>query len=356
MKTSFLIQSPNGARQDSLQAAVASCIDHGKFDSARVAVAYATVSGARSLLAAFDNYGLQESQWLLGLDDSFTQPGAIKLLRSLQHSTVRIASFEKSGRRFHPKFYAFARTERPRALSTMIGSANLTASAFHGNGEAAVLLDCTNRQDRDAVNTAWDLLWAQGREPTDEYLRAYARLYKKRRRLHRKLDEITNPEPAPDAALPVLASDEAEIDPSVARTCWIECGNVTAMGRELEFKAEQGLFFGLDPRGGEPKSITFQTSDGSNVALRMKYQGNHMWRLQMNNDVPEVRAELRPRRKGGKLGCSPYVAVFTRVPRKRAIRLHFLHLDSKEFAALRQRTIRSGTLGQTPTREYGWCA
>ena len=152
MKTSFLVQSKNGALQDSLQAAVAACIDHGELDCARVAVAYATVSGARALLAAFDSHGLQESQWLLGLDDALTQPGAIALLRSLPYSTVHIASFEKSRRRFHPKFYAFARAGRPSVLSTMIGSANLTASAFHGNGEAAVLLDCTNRRDRDAVN------------------------------------------------------------------------------------------------------------------------------------------------------------------------------------------------------------
>ena len=356
MKSSFLIQSPNGPQQDSLQAAVSACIDHGKFDSARVAVAYATVSGARSLLNAFNNYAPQESQWLLGLDDSFTQPGAIKLLRSLRHSTVRIASFEKSGRRFHPKFYAFARLGKPSVLSTMIGSANLTARAFHGNGEAAVLLDCRTKQDRDTVNSAWELLWEQGREPTEEYLRAYARMYKRRRRLRRKLDEIANPEPAPDAALTVLTSDEAEVDPSVARTCWIECGNVTAMGRELEFKAEQGLFFGLNPRGGEPKDITFQTSNGSNVALRMKYQGNHMWRLQMTIHVPEVKAGLRPRGKDGKLGRSPYVAVFTRFPRRKAIGLRFLRLDSKEFAALRKRTITSGTLGRTTARQYGWCA
>jgi len=356
MKTSLLIQGKNGARQDSLQAAVAACIGDGQLDCARVAVAYATVSGARSLLAAFDNHGLQESQWLLGLDDALTQPGAIELLRSLPHSTVHIASFEKAGRRFHPKFYAFARAGRPSALSTMIGSANLTASAFHGNGEAAVLLDCTNRRDRDAVNATWDRLWAQGCEPTAEVLKDYASMYKRRRRLHRKLDELARPEPGPDAAVEVLESDEAEVDPSVARTCWIECGNVTAMGRELEFKAEQGLFFGLDPRGGEPQDITFQTSDSSTVELRMKYQGNHMWRLQMNNDVPEVRAGLRPKRKDGKLGRSPYVAVFTRLPGKKAIRLRFLDLSSKEFAALRKRTIKSGTLGETPARQYGWCA
>ena len=355
MKTCFLIQSQNGTQQDSVQAAVTDCVVSGKFDCARVAVAYATVSGARSLLEAFDNCGLQKSQWLLGLDDSVTQPGVIELLRSLHHSTVRIASFEKSGRRFHPKFYAFTRIAKPSAFSAMIGSVNLTANAFHGNGEAAVLLECKSKQDKDAVNSAWDRLWTQGYEPSVADLQAYSEIYKNRRGLHRKLGQIANPNPPPYKTLPVLTSDKAEVDPSVAKICWIECGKVTAMGRELEFKAEQGLFFGLDPGGGEPVVIPFLTSDGSTVTLRMKYQKNHMWRLQMTVSVPEVRDGLRPRGQDGKLGRSPYVAVFERTPGNQAVRIRFLELNSKKFAALRKRTIRSGTLGRTTTREYGWC-
>lgn len=356
MKTCLLIQSPTGIRQESLQASVAACIARGKFDTSRVAVAYATVSGVRALLAAFDQFGLRKSEWLLGLDDSFTQPGAIELLLSLKHSTVRLASFEMSGRRFHCKFYAFARAGKPRLPSAMIGSANLTASALHGNSESAVLLHCTRKQDKDELNARWNLLWAQGNAPNAEALSTYSKMYERRRRLYRKVHKLATPKEGNETPQSVLVNDDAEIDPSMAGTCWIECGNVTAMGRELEFKAEQGLFFGLDPSGGNPRVIRFQLSDGSSSDLRMKYQGNQMWRLQMNNNVPEVKVGLRPEGQDGKLGRSPYVAVFGRIPGTHTIKLRFLDLSSKEFRVLRKRTIRSGTLGRTTTREYGWCA
>ena len=87
----------------------------------------------------------------------------------------------------------------------------------------------------------------------------------------------------------------------------------------------------------------------------MKYQASHMWRLQMNNYVPEVMAGLRSLRPDGTLGRSPYVAVFQRIPNSQAIRLRFLELDSAEFAALRRRAIKSGMLGRTRARQYGWC-
>ena len=78
-----------------------------------------------------------------------------------------------------------------------------------------------------------------------------------------------------------------------------------------------------------------------------------MWRLQMNNAVPEVKTGLRPLKKDGKLGRSPYVAAFERAPG--IITLRFIQLGGKKFAALRERTLKSGTLGKTTAREYSWC-
>ena len=178
MKASLLIQSPTTVASNSLQAHVVACVGKEQFDFARVAVAYATVSGVRSLLAAFDAHGLEKSRWLLGLDDALTQPGAIALLRSLTNVEVRIASFEASGRRFHPKFYAFAHAAKDSVISVLIGSANLTAQAFYGNSEATALLEHKDQKDKDQVNAAWDQLWAQGHEPTAAELKIYAKKYK----------------------------------------------------------------------------------------------------------------------------------------------------------------------------------
>ncbi|WP_245631027.1 hypothetical protein [Candidatus Nitrospira nitrificans] len=145
----------------------------------------------------------------------------------------------------------------------------------------------------------------------------------------------------------------AEVDPGTATVCWIECGYVTAMGRELEFKAEQGLFFGLNPHGGDPTYLNYRVSNGTTVQLRMKYQGNHMWRLQMTKEVPEVAEGLRPRQKG-KLMRSPWVAVFERLRTKDTYRLYFVKLRSASFRQLKERSERHGTIGRTTAREYGW--
>ena len=354
MKARLLIQRPTTVASKSLKAHVVACVGKEKFDFVRIAVAYATVSGVRSLLAAFDDHGLAKSRWLIGLDDAITQPGALALLLSLKNDVeVRIASFEASGRRFHPKFYAFAHAATDNVISVLIGSANLTATAFCGNSEATALLEHKDQKDKAQVNAAWDQLWAQGHKPTAAELKTYAEQYDKIAVLYQKYLKATKATLPQPTSAEVLASDEAQIDPSMATICWIECGNVTAMGRELELKAEQGLFFGLSPSGGRPKTVTIRASDGSSVDLRLKYQRNHMWRLQMTNAVPEVRTGLRPVGDDGALGRSPYVAVFERAPGITTLR--FLPLNSKKFAALRQRTLKSGTLGKTTAREYGWC-
>jgi HKD family nuclease len=355
MEAQILIQSPKTAKPQSVQAKVTDCVSAKKFDFARVAVAYATVSGVRSLLSAFDTNGLKQSHWLLGLDDFITQPGAIDLLLTLKNVEVRVASYADKGRRFHPKFYAFAHSNNKNGIAALVGSTNLTATAFYGNGEAAVLLQSNSKAEMADVDTAWNELWLQGHTPTKAELSAYAEKYKRATIIKKKHKLPTPPVVKVPKSKEVLTDDSAELDPSMANICWIECGNVTAMGRELELKAEQGLFFGLNPSGGTLKAIDIMVSDGSIIALNMKYQGNHMWRLQMNNTVPEVKSGLRPSNPDGSLGRSPYVAVFSRAVGQKVTKLGFVRIKSRDFRELRQRTISSGTLGTTTAREYGWC-
>lgn len=356
MRTALLTQRPTTPKEHTIQAFLKEKINKEQFDCAKVAVAYATVSGVRALLATFKAHGLTRSFWLLGLDDAITQPGAIDLLLSLDSAEVRVASHEDTNFRFHPKFFAFAHTRKSKKLLSLVGSANLTASALCGNAEAVAVLESQNENDRNSVEEAWCGLWDQGHNPNKKELEEYKNRYNKSADAHKKIIKIKQKKKFVKRSKEVLASDSAEIDPSMANICWIECGYITAMGRELEFKAEQGLFFGLNPSGGEPKKISIRTSGGTPLELTMKYQGNHMWRLQMNNDVPEVKVGLRPKMKNGKLGRSPYVAVFTRNPAEGAIDLKFIDLKGKKFADLKAQTLKSGTLGKTPAREYGWCS
>lgn len=319
------------------------------YSSSRVAVAYATVAGVRDLLATMPNGSPRQSQWLLGLDDHFTQPGAIKLVRGLRNSEVRVVR-SPVGSRFHPKVYYFRSSAEPATAIFVVGSANLTRAALRHNCEAVSILTTDDKARRSSFAKTWTALWDGGEQLTEEIFEEYSNAYRARRPATRR--PIDLPEASSQQ---ILERDDAEIDPASAEICWIECGSVTARGRELEFKAEQALYFDLQPGGGRTSNFRFALSDGNETSLNMKYQENHMWRLQMNNAVPEVRLGLRPSLEGGGQGRSELVAVFHRTATARTFALSFLHLESPEFLALRARSAELGTLGRTTTREYGWC-
>ena len=96
-------------------------------------------------------------------------------------------------------------------------------------------------------------------------------------------------------------------------------------------------------------------SSGLIVQLRMKYQENHMWRLQLTKEIPEVAVGLRPLLADGKLGRSPYVAVFDRMPQKNTYKMFFVRLNSPAFKKIRSDSKAYGTSGKTSARQYGWC-
>lgn len=350
----ILIQHPQTLPADTIGASLKSRLHRLPCHSTHAAVAYATVSGARSLLDALPPGGRRTSQWLLGLDDCLTQPGAIEMPIRLPHAEVRVATLAAISSRFHPKVFHFRSVAGPDLF--VIGSANLTGKALAGNSEAVVFLEAESTQDKGLLREVWSKLWAQGHKPTARELADYARRYEEVRRLRERAQRVARKAASPPRRRKeILAGDEAELDPAQATTCWIECGFVTAMGRELELKAEQGLFFGLAPTGGRGETFRFLASDGTVTDLRMKYQENHMWRLQMNNTVPEVRQGLRPRKRDGTLGRSPYVAVVTRTSEADLFGLRFVHLQSKAFRRLESKSRRLRTLGHTSARSYGWC-
>lgn len=327
-------------------------------DFLRAAMAYVTVSGMRSLLDLLDPSPPRQSQWLIGLDDAISQPGAIELCKNLARSEVMVASFAESAHRFHLKILYLLSSAAPNNAIMMIGSANLTQHGLAGNAEAVVFLLAEDKKDRAELDGLWTEIWQLGRTISAQELETYTKQYeqnKKRREADKRSHRRNKSQKLRKRLVTaVLGDDNAEIDPSLASTCWIECGYITAMGRELEFKAEQGIYFALNPKGGPSHVIDLIVSDGSLVSLRMKYQGNHMWRLQMNNDVPEVAGGLRPQLANGKLGRSPWVAVFERTNMENTYTLRFVGIKSKEHAKLKRESARKGTAGRTSAREYGW--
>jgi HKD family nuclease len=355
MKISYVCQRNKSPKPETLAGVIETWPGMSKCQVLRVAVAYATVSGVRQLLATISAEKLKESYWLLGLDDAITQPGAIEMLQQEPGAKVRVASYRSKGFRFHPKVLQFVLDGAPGRSISFVGSNNLTSAAMRGNGEAFVAISPDESAEFEASEQFWKDLWDEGHEPADDELAAYKSRYEKAKQARKKLEDILEIAPAKPRVGEILASDDAELDAALAARCWIECGAVTAMGRELEFKAEQGRFFGLSPSGERAREFRFRVSDGTTVPLRMKYQQNHMWRLQMNNEVPEVRAGLRPRKRDGSLGRSPFVAVFARTNLPDTFDLKFVHVSSNEFSKLLDESTRRETIGHTSARQYGWC-
>ena len=355
MDIGFHAQAPDALLTDTLSGRVASWPGIKQCSEIRIAVAYVTVAGVRELFKSVDIKGLKRSYWLVGLDDANTQPGAIEILQKIPGAEIKVAALQSAGLRFHPKVYQFNLSGTEKSTFLIVGSNNLTSTAMRKNSEAFITVQPQTKTELHATSGFWEHLWRQGHTLQPAEFNSYKLRYARAKRAREKLEKILASPLPPSKIKEVLTSDEAELDPTIARTCWIECGAVTLMGRELEFKAEQGMFFGLSPNGGAPKYFHFKVSDGHEVELRMKYQENHMWRLQMNKEVPEVKIGLRPRLPDGSLDRSPYVAVFTRTATPDLFELRFVLLKSTAFERLRKKSERHGAIGHTTARQYGWC-
>jgi HKD family nuclease len=322
----------------------------------RVACAYASVGGVRAILDHLDHDTCDQSTWIIGLDDLITHPGALDVLRKASGASVRVPKKAAAGR-FHPKFYLLTpRTAADRRIA-YVGSANASQDALNRNAEMVVRLTATSAADIATLEEAWQDVFAQSVPLTDATLEDYRQRYKNRPKPPPGTKAAQGNKVGP-ATKGVLNSDEAILDPSQASTCWIECGAVTMQGRELELKGEQALFFGLPQQGGEPGEFKFRVSDGKRTDLRLVYQQNKMWRLQMTPAIPEVEAGLRPVLAGGGLGRSTLTAVFRRGAKPKHYVLSFVENGSPDRKVLEKQAQDLGTLGKTRAgasgRLYGW--
>jgi hypothetical protein len=111
----------------------------------KVAAAFATESGAEELrrniirAAAFDAI---DKEWLIGVQDGVTQPEALRRLRAVRRSDVRIPFGAEALRSpslrastfFHPKMYYFENSATGR-VCLISASANLTYRGLRNSVE-----------------------------------------------------------------------------------------------------------------------------------------------------------------------------------------------------------------------------
>jgi HKD family nuclease len=353
MEVEVATQRPKGPKDERLKDRLAEHAAATACDELNAAAAYVTVEGVNSVLEALDGRSLKSSRWLVGLDDAISQPGAIEKIQSLPNATVRVVTFAATGVRFHTKMIHLAASKTPKHSALMVGSANITRAAFEKNAEAAAFVTSDSKTTADWLRETFEDVWKLGHAPTKAELESYKGRYDAARKLRKKIDELLKD--SDESSNVIDSPDEAQVDPALADTCWIECGRITLMGRELELKAIQARFFGLNPTGGPTEILTLIQQDGSEHPTQFVFRGNSMWRVMFPTSIPEVAAGLRPVEPDGRLGRSPFVAVFERTNIRDQFGLQFLHEDSAAYAALKARSDELGTLGDTGSRRFGWC-
>lgn len=179
MIVNFIIQQEDSDEAETIASFIKDKIESEKFSFARVAVAYATLGGVNHIISAFKEHGLQSSQWVIGLSDLVTQPSALKAVMELENSEVKVATTVKSSSRYHPKLFQFGYSEESFIAISLIGSANMTPTAFESNVEIMAVLEAENSEDSDKINDLWADLWDRPPLLTQEILSDYSKRYEK---------------------------------------------------------------------------------------------------------------------------------------------------------------------------------
>ena len=192
MIVNFIIQQEDSEDANTIGISLHDLIEKGKFNFARIAVAYATLGGVNRIISSFEKHGLESSQWVIGLSDLVTQPSALRTILDLENSEVKIATTVKSGSRFHPKLFQFGRLESNSIEVSVIGSANMTPTAFKSNVETMAVMQIETSKDLEKVDTLWTDLWNGPTLLTEEILSDYTERYKKAKRFRKAIDRKVN--------------------------------------------------------------------------------------------------------------------------------------------------------------------
>lgn len=243
-----------------------------RFNRMRAAVAYASLAGSEdlnSLLAkANRDWKTVEKKWLLSIDYGHTDPRAIRFLRRLPKSEVRIYDGQNLMQRrlvpsasFHPKTFVFDRSGRtgPRSLGFILGSANLTAGGLESNIEHVVGMrfgGTIGRNEKHLFGPVarfeewWDLAWLTADPATPTFVRKYE---KTRKRYRPRVQDRRGTAPRRKLPAPVKKM-RAFARWEKAKCFWIETGNLYknrgkyAPGNQLDTRRGTRVYFGFPYR------------------------------------------------------------------------------------------------------------
>lgn len=274
---------------------IASVASDLRFNRLRAAVAYASLAGCNDLDALLHKttnaWKAAEKKWLLSIDYGHTDPKAIRYLKRLTKSEVRIHDGMNLLRRklrpaasFHPKTFVFDRSGRSgaRRLGFILGSANLTSGGLDSNVEHVVGMRFTAAIGKHekylfgpvaGFDDWWDLAWSTADPATPKFLKSYEGM---RPRYHPQVRDRRGA--APRRKLPAPVKQLRTFARWEKAACfWIETRHLFenfgegAAGNQLDAKRGTRVYFGFSPY----RNVRRQTRFGE---VKMKF-GNKLEQL-----------------------------------------------------------------------------
>lgn len=258
---------------------IRSIVSGVRFDRMRAAVAYASVIGCEDLSSILSKtnpaWKSAEKKWLLSIDFGHTDPRAIRYLKRLPKSQVRIHDGNDVLRRklipaatFHPKTFVFDRNggSGPRALGFVLGSANLTSGGLDTNIEHVVGMRFSSTIGKNekhlfgAVSTFeewWDLAWLTADPATPALIKKYQAM---RQRYRPRVRDRRGPVPRRKLPAPV-GQMRSFARWGNAKCFWIETANMyknrgkNNPGNQLDARRGTRVYFGFPYRDEARQTI-----------------------------------------------------------------------------------------------------
>lgn len=307
--------------------------------------AYASFQGvvlARALLA---NETTSAFRWLVGLDDCITDPQAIRVTAGIHNSETRIVPVT-TGRRFHVKAYLLDLS--PSAHATLIiGSANLTKAALTKNFEGYVLLRATTKDEVSRFQSYWDSFWQLGEPASQLRISDYEERYKRRRVRSTEVEKESTSQTLPKSDTKLAKQTLAS-----SKLAWIELGNNTGGGNQLDVVKRLAPFLGLPNKHRE--GTTVYRSFNSPLGLK-RFQltfTKGMWRFM--NLQQGFRQPLRPNLNKP----SPYLLVVSRERDDGVTNLTIDRSDSRNAIRMIEESRTNGFIDSSvhggSGRLFGW--
>lgn len=288
-----------------------------------------------------------EFRWLIGLDDTFTQPSALIAARDTYNATLKVAELQVRQRknRFHPKVYLLDSNENNEA-HLIIGSANMTEAALTRNCEAFSIMYAEAVAEVAQFEAFWTTLWNKGILATDEIIARYqrrSRTARPRNPVVREEDEVVK------RSLVLRRATEASI--RTARLIWIEFGSMTGYHAEqLDIIKNLAPFLGIMENHNPADEYTLNITSPLGLFNHTLMFKKGMWRFM------DIQQSFQEQLKPDPVQNSPYLLIIERENDAYSMRiLRKTSFEAKRIIATSKQTGFTGKSvpGQSG-RLYGW--